>query len=376
MSNVLELAQALITQPSLTPEDADCQTIISEQLAKMGFNAQTLKFGEVTNLWATHGNGSPCLVFVGHTDVVPTGPLEQWSSPPFTPTIQNGYLYGRGAADMKSSIAAMIVACEKFIGQYPEHPGTIAFLITSDEEGVAQDGTKKVVEWLIAQNEKIDFCLVGEPTSEKELGDTIKNGRRGSLSAKLTFYGKQGHIAYPTLAENPIHAAMEILNKLVALKWDQGNTYFPPTHLQISNIHAGTGAANVIPGHLEVLFNLRYSTETNATEIKNTIQTLLDSYGVKYTLDWSPGSEPYFTEEGKLVEACKNAIQSVTGLKAQLSTSGGTSDGRFMAQLGCEIVELGPCNDTIHKINESVRVDDLPILANIYEQILDKTLNP
>jgi len=366
MSGVLDFAIELIRRASVTPDDQACQALIGARLQNIGFHCQSLPFADVQNLWAKRGAGSPNLVFAGHTDVVPSGPESAWLSPPFEPTIKDGYLYGRGAADMKSSIAAMVVACERFVADYPDHPGSLAFLITSDEEGIAVNGTKKVVEYLVERHETIEACLVGEPSSSENLGDIIKNGRRGSLSATLTVKGIQGHVAYPHLARNPIHLAAGFIQKITSQTWDQGNAHFPPTSFQISNIKAGTGANNVIPGELIVEFNFRYSTETNQETLMTTVEDLLKAEGLDYHITWSHSGAPFLTHPGKLTTAVSDAIRSVTGIATELSTAGGTSDGRFIATMGAQVVELGPCNATIHKVNECVKVQDIELLADIY----------
>jgi succinyl-diaminopimelate desuccinylase len=373
MSDTLKLAQQLIAQPSETPDDHGCQKILAERLGALGFEIEHLRYGEVDNLWARYGTEKPLLVFAGHTDVVPTGPLNQWTHDPFTPTIDKGQLYGRGAADMKSSIAAMICACEAII---PEHTlkGSIGFLITSDEEGPAVDGTIKVIELLESRNQKIDWCLIGEPSSTDHVGDVVKNGRRGSISGKLTVHGTQGHIAYPHLADNPVHRFAAPLNALVNEVWDNGNEFFPPTTFQISNIHAGTGASNVIPGDLEVTFNLRFSTELTADDIKQRTHALLDAHDLKYSLDWSLSGNPFLTPGGELVQAAQQAIKQVTGLDTELSTAGGTSDGRFIAPTGAQVLELGPINASIHKIDEHVDVVQLDELHEIYRHIITRLL--
>ena len=370
MSNTLDLAKALISIPSVTPDDLGCQKLIADYLQPLGFNIESLKFGEVDNLWARYGNEGPLFVFAGHTDVVPTGPAEQWSHPPFEPTIVGDTLYGRGSADMKSSIAAMMVACKAVIESGTKIKGSIGFLITSDEEGPAQDGTVRVIETLEARNEKIDWCLVGEPSSTNAVGDVIKNGRRGSIGGTLTIHGQQGHIAYPHLAENPIHLFSAALNDLVIEHWDEGNTFFPPTSFQISNINAGTGATNVIPGDLEVQFNLRFSTELKHTDIQTRIEAILNKHQLKYTLDWSLSGQAFLTPPGELVSAVKNAINSVCNIETELSTAGGTSDGRFIAPTGAQVVEVGPVNESIHKIDENINVNDLEKLTEIYKNIL------
>lgn len=370
MSNTLELAKALIAKASVTPDDAGCQAMLAERLKALGFVIEPLRFGEVDNLWARRGNQAPLFVFAGHTDVVPTGPETEWQSPPFTPAIKEGKLYGRGAADMKSSLAAMITACERFLMQHPDHAGSIGFLITSDEEGPAIDGTVKVIETLQQRNEQIDWCLVGEPSSTDKVGDVIKNGRRGSLNAKLTIQGMQGHVAYPYLAQNPVHQFAPAMQELASIEWDQGNDHFPPTTFQISNIRAGTGATNVIPGELEVLFNFRFSTEVTEEELRHRVEAILDKHGLDYHIEWSLSGQPFLTVEGELIDAVQSAIESVTGYATKLSTAGGTSDGRFIAPTGAQVVELGPINATIHKINECVDIAELDTLSEIYEQVL------
>lgn len=373
-SETLKLAQALIARPSVTPDDSGCQALLIERLSAIGFECETLQFGEVTNLWARHGNTSPLLAFAGHTDVVPTGPLDEWLSDPFQPEIRDGILYGRGAADMKSSIAAMVTACERFVKENGDYSGSIAFLITSDEEGPAVDGTVKVVETLEKRGEKIDWALVGEPSSTRKLGDVVKNGRRGSIGGRLTVKGIQGHVAYPQLADNPIHKTIPALNELCELEWDQGNNFFPATSFQVSNINAGTGATNVIPGQLSILFNLRYSTALNHKNIIQTVEAILNNHKLDYDIEWNHSGFPFLTAEGELVEAAQQSIRQVTGLETELSTAGGTSDGRFIAPTGAQVVELGPVNASIHQINEYVDVDDLDRLSNIYQGILERLL--
>ena len=383
MTATVRLAEALIARPSVTPVDEGCQALMAERLLAIGFECQTLVFGPadapVTNLWAIkrgrgHATGAPTLAFAGHTDVVPTGPLDQWSSPPFVPSYRDGYLYGRGAADMKTSLAAMVVASEEFVAQHPDHAGSIAFLITSDEEGPSVDGTVKVCEWLTAQGERLDACIVGEPTSVKQVGDMIKNGRRGSLSGKLRVQGIQGHIAYPHLARNPIHQAAPALAELAAIVWDQGNDHFPPTSWQMSNIHAGTGANNVIPGELVIDFNFRFSTESTPESLRTRLEDVLRQHGLSFHIDWTLGGRPFLTRRGPLVDAMAAAIQNVTGLETELSTTGGTSDGRFIAQICPQVVEFGPVNASIHKIDEHVAVADIEPLKNIYRQTLERLL--
>lgn len=369
-STTLALSQELISRPSVTPEDAGCQRILAQRLAAYGFVVEHLRYGEVDNLWAVFGTSGPLLVFAGHTDVVPTGPLADWHSPPFEPTVRNAVLYGRGAADMKGSIAAMVVACEKFIGAEPAFNGRVAFLITSDEEGPAVNGTVQVVDRLQQQGTSIDWCIVGEPSSAERVGDVVKNGRRGSLNARLHVHGTQGHVAYPQLADNPIHRVLPALHDLTSQQWDAGNDFFPPTSLQISNINAGTGAGNVIPGTLACDFNFRFSTAVTAAQLQQAVQSILDRHAIEYTIDWNLSGQPFLTAEGELLRATRAAIQRVTGASTTLSTDGGTSDGRFIAPTGTQVVELGPCNASIHKVNEHVNCADLDTLSAIYEQIL------
>jgi succinyl-diaminopimelate desuccinylase len=370
----LELLKELIACPSVTPHDAGCQDIISDRLKALGFDIEFMHFGEVTNLWARHGTQSPLMVFAGHTDVVPPGPLDAWDSDPFIPVERDDFLYGRGAADMKSGLAAMIIAAENFIRCNPSYSGSIAFLITSDEEGESINGTKKVIEKLSQRNEMIDYCIVGEANSEHLLGDQVRIGRRGSLGGKLTVFGKQGHVAYPHIAENPIHLIIPALQDLIATKWDQGNESFPPTTLQISNIHAGTGATNVIPGILEVTFNFRFSSAVTVDELQQRVITLLEKYNLNFDLKWSHSGNPFLTQRGKLIVAVQHAIKEITGLDPILSTTGGTSDGRFIAPTGAEVVEVGPCNTSIHQVNEHVRIADLAQLTDIYQCILGNIL--
>ncbi len=371
ISDTLKLASDLIARPSVTPDDAGCQELLIERLAAIGFNCETMVFGEVTNLWARRGDDGPVLAFAGHTDVVPPGPLQKWHSDPFEPEIRDGILYGRGASDMKSGIAAMVTACERFVDRHSDHWGSIALLITSDEEGVAANGTVKVIEALEARGEKIDWALIGEPSSQDRVGDICKNGRRGSIGAKLVIHGLQGHVAYPHKVDNPIHRAMPALHELARHQWDRGNEFFPPTSLQISNINAGTGAHNVVPGHAEVLFNLRYSTEIDAAQIKETTRAIFEKHQLDYDIDWSISGYPFLTSEGELVAAAQQAIEKNTGLVTRLLTTGGTSDGRFIAPTGAQVLELGPVNDSIHKINEHVDVAQLDTLSDIYQNILE-----
>lgn len=376
MSATLDLAIELISRPSITPKDEGCQRLLAERLAPLGFKAEHLRFDDVDNLWLRKGSSAPVFCFAGHTDVVPTGPLDAWTSPPFQPEIRDGLLYGRGAADMKGSIAAFTVACENFLQKHPQHQGSIAYLITSDEEGPSINGTVKVVEVLEQRQEKIDWCLVGEPSSSCCVGDVVKNGRRGSLNGILTVIGQQGHVAYPQLADNPIHRAAPALAELVSIEWDKGNEFFPPTSFQISNIKAGTGANNVIPGSMRVEFNFRFSTEQTEAGLRTQVEAIFNQYGFQYDLQWSLSGQPFLTERGALVDAGVQAIQAVNGLNTELSTSGGTSDGRFIAPTGAQVMELGPVNKTIHKINECVSIEDLDALTVIYEKILERLLLP
>jgi succinyl-diaminopimelate desuccinylase len=374
MTATLDLAKQLISIPSVTPDDMGCQKIIGERLSSIGFEIENLRFGAVDNLWARYGTRGPLFVFAGHTDVVPTGPVEQWSSDPFTPTISGDVMTARGTADMKSSIAAMVCACEQLLADKKALNGSIAFLITSDEEGPATDGTIKVIEHLERKNENIDWCLVGEPSSTETVGDVIKNGRRGSISGDLTIHGIQGHIAYPQLAKNPIHLFAGALHDLCDEKWDNGNEHFPPTSFQISNINGGTGATNVIPGELKVQFNLRFSTEITEQQIIQRIETILNSHQLDYTLDWSLSGLPFLTADGRLVDAARQAIKSVCGIDSELSTAGGTSDGRFIAPTGAQVVELGPVNESIHKIDENININELDRLTEIYLDILKRLM--
>lgn len=374
MSDTLKLTEELINRQSLTPEDGGCQKLIAERLEKLGFKATHLRFEDVDNLWITHGTSGPLFAFAGHTDVVPTGPLEDWNTDPFKAEIKDGYLFGRGAADMKGGIAAMLIAAERFVKEHPDHKGTIAFLITSDEEGPSINGTRKVIEYLNDNNIKIDWCVVGEPSSDKQLGDVIRIGRRGSLNAILTIKGIQGHVAFPELAENPIHRASAFLAEITSIEWDQGNDSFPATSFQISNINAGTGVENVIPGTVKLLFNFRFSTELTEDDLKTKVTVLLDKHGLNYDLQWKLSGNPFLTSTGKLVDATCEAIKSICGIETDCSTGGGTSDGRFIAPTGAEVIELGVSNDTIHKINECVKVDDLEKLSKIHENILERLL--
>lgn len=374
MSKTLALTQELISLSSVTPHDKGCQARLIELLTPLGFTCETIQSGDVTNLWARKGQTQPLLVFAGHTDVVPTGPLEQWQSHPFAPTQRDGRLYGRGAADMKTSIAAMVVACEEFVGAHPEHQGSIGFLITSDEEGPAVDGTVVVCEQLKQRGEQLDYCIVGEPTSAKQLGDMIKNGRRGTMSGKLTVKGIQGHIAYPQLAKNPIHLAAPALAQLVAEKWDDGNEYYLPTSWQMSNIHGGTGASNVIPGEVVIDFNFRFSTASTVEGLQQRVHAILDQHGFEYDLKWTVGGLPFLTPRGNLSTALSAAIKSETGIDTELSTTGGTSDGRFIARICPQVIEFGPPNDSIHKIDENVEIRYIDPLKNIYRRTLENLL--
>jgi succinyl-diaminopimelate desuccinylase len=374
MSPTLELACELIRCPSISPEDRGCLDVISARLAKLGFHNERLAYPPVDNLWATRGRGRPVLCFAGHTDVVPTGPRESWHTDPFEPVIQGGLLHGRGAADMKSGLAAMVTAAERFLARHPEHPGTLAFLLTSDEEGAAVDGTRRVIEVLESRGERIDWCVVGEPTSLATLGDTIKIGRRGSLSCQLTVHGVQGHIAYPQLADNPVHAFAPALAELVDRHWDAGNAYFQPTSFQVANIAAGTGAPNVIPGELRVRFNLRFSTEQTVESLQQAILEILDRHRVKYSLEWIIAGLPFLTQPGELTAAVSAAVNEVTGHEPAYSTTGGTSDGRFIAPTGAQVVELGVGNATIHKVNECARLADIEQLTLVYERVMEKLL--
>jgi succinyl-diaminopimelate desuccinylase len=376
MTPSLALAMDLVRRPSVTPEDAGCQPLLAGRLEALGFRTEPMRFGEVDNLWARHGSEGPLLCFAGHTDVVPTGPPADWTSPPFAPTVRDGCLYGRGAADMKGSLAAMVTACERFLSNHPRPRGSIAFLVTSDEEGPAVDGTVRVLETLAGRGERIDWCLVGEPTSLERLGDAVKNGRRGSLNGRLTVHGVQGHIAYPARSENPIHRFAPALAELCALEWDRGNAFFPPTTFQVSNIASGTGAENVIPGHLDTRFNFRFSTEVTASELQERVEAVLRRHGLRYELAWNLSGNPFLTPRGTLVEATRQAVREVAGVDPDVNTAGGTSDGRFIAPTGAEVVELGPLNATIHKVDECVGVEDLERLSAIYERLLERLLLP
>lgn len=370
----LALAEQLVACRSVTPDDAGCMTIIGERLQRIGFTCEFINRNGVTNLWARRGTANPVFCFAGHTDVVPTGPVESWQSAPFEPTLRDGFLFGRGAADMKGSLAAFVTATEDFVARNPGHSGSIAFLLTSDEEGDAIDGTVAITEALAARGETIDYCIVGEPTAVSRLGDTIKNGRRGSLTGKLTVKGIQGHIAYPHLAKNPIHLAAPAIAELAATVWDQGNEYFPPTTWQISNIHGGTGASNVIPGHVDIQFNFRFSTASTPESLKEAVDEILTRHGLDYTIAWTLGAKPFLTGKGELVDASLKAIREVAGIEAELSTTGGTSDGRFISDICPQVIEIGPVNATIHKIDECVDIAALQQLSTIYRRILDQLL--
>ena len=368
------LAEQLISQRSVTPADGQCQALLARRLEAIGFSCETVKSGDVTNLWAKRGSARPLVVFAGHTDVVPTGPIEQWGSDPFVPTERDGRLYGRGAADMKTSIAAFVVATEEFVAAHARHSGAIALLITSDEEGPATDGTVRVCDRLRERGEALDYCIVGEPTSVKTLGDMVKNGRRGSLSGRLTVIGVQGHVAYPHLARNPVHQAAPALAELCAIDWDRGNEFFPPTTWQVSNIHGGTGATNVIPGAIVVDFNFRYSTESTPEQLKERVVAVLDRYGLEYRLDWVLGGLPFLTARGRLCEAVSAAVHDELGIVPELSTTGGTSDGRFIAQICPEVIEFGPPNASIHKIDEHIELRFIDPLKNVYRRTLERLL--
>ena len=373
-SPVLSLLKNLVQRESVTPNDSGCQALLISRLEKLGFTCETMVFEDTTNLWARKGNKAPLFCFAGHTDVVPSGPEHLWKYPPFTPTVENGYLYGRGTADMKSGVAAFIVALEQFLETHDNHSGSIALLITSDEEGPFINGTTRVIDVLEARNEKIDYCIVGEPSSTSNVGDVIKNGRRGSLTADLTVIGKQGHVAYPHLVKNPIHSAMLALDELAKTEWDKGNQYFPSTSFQITNINSGTGASNIVPADLKVQFNFRYSTELTAQNITEKVEALLKSHNLNFNINWTYNGSPFITEPGSLTEAVALSIKEITNINTELSTSGGTSDARFIAPTGAQVVELGPCNATIHQINECINIKDVEILVEIYQRTLEKLL--
>ncbi len=375
MSEVLELACELISRPSVTPEDAGCQALVAERIARAGFAIEPLRYGEVDNLWASHGSGAPVLVLLGHTDVVPPGPREAWSSEPFEPVIRDGVLYGRGAADMKGSVAAFVVAAERFVADHPDHPGTLALLLTSDEEGDAIDGVRKVADTLRTRGQRIDWCITGEPSSTARLGDLLRVGRRGSLSATLVIKGVQGHVAYPHKARNPVHQAAAALAELVARQWDAGYDSFPPTSLQVSNIHAGTGANNVIPGELQVLFNLRYNPHWDAPRLEGEVAALLDRHGLEYELRWHRSGEPFHTPEGRLRAVARQVLAEFAGAPPEESTGGGTSDARFIAPLGAQCIEIGPVNASIHQVDEHVSVADLEALPELYRRLVERLLS-
>ena len=374
MSEVVNLAKELILRHSVTPDDAGCQALIAERLQRAGFACESLRFGAVDNLWATHGSGAPVLVLLGHTDVVPPGPREAWSSDPFVPTLRDGNLYGRGAADMKGSVAAFVVALERFAAAHPAHAGTIALLVTSDEEGDAVDGVRKVAQRFAERGQSIDWCITGEPSSKETLGDLLRVGRRGTLSATLTVHGVQGHVAYPEKARNPIHQALPALAELAARRWDAGYDSFPPTSLQISNMHAGTGANNVIPGELQVLFNLRFNPTWRAEQLEHECEAVLRAYGLEYTMQWHRGGEPFHTPEGPLRSAAREVLTRFSGSVPEESTGGGTSDARFVAPLGAQCVEIGPVNASIHKVDEHVSVADLERLPDLYLALMERLL--
>lgn len=374
VSPTIALAQDLMSRASVTPADKGCQELMIARLEAIGFTIERMRFGEVDNFWARRGTSAPVLAFAGHTDVVPSGPVDQWHTPPFEPTIKDGYLYGRGAADMKGSLAAWVVALEEFIAQHPNHRGSLALLITSDEEGPFVDGTMRVISTLEARGEKMDWCIVGEPSSTNTIGDVIKNGRRGSLTANITAKGIQGHVAYPHLVDNPIHKIAPVLAELAATRWDEGNNSFPPTSFQIANINGGTGASNVVPGHVDIMCNFRYSTELTADELTAKVEAMLAKHKIDYDIHWTYNGLPFLTESGALVDACRDAIKATTGTDTQLSTAGGTSDGRFIAPTGAQVVELGPCNGTIHKLNECVKVSDLEQLTQVYLGVLTRLM--
>ncbi|MDA7700654.1 succinyl-diaminopimelate desuccinylase [Methylophilaceae bacterium] len=376
MTKTLDLAKALIEKASITPNDMGCQELMIGCIKPLGFNVELMNYGNVQNFYARKGNTAPLIVFAGHTDVVPPGPIDQWKFDPFSPSEEEGLLYGRGSADMKSSLAAFIVAIQEFTNEYPNHDGSIGLLITADEEGIATDGTVKVVEALKARNEKIDYCVVGEPTSSMRFGDTVKNGRRGSLSAKLIVKGIQGHIAYPELIRNPIHEVAPVIDALVNTVWDEGNEYFPKTSWQISNINGGTGATNVVPGEVEILFNFRYSTSNTADTLKKRVESILEKHSLDYEISWNHSGNPYLTEKGMLVDKISDAIESVVSIKPSISTTGGTSDGRFISTVCDQVVEFGPINASIHKINEHVNIGDIELLKDIYKKTLKNILCP
>ncbi len=374
MSAVLEFTKELVARRSLTPDDAGCQELMAARFKKIGFTIEPMRFGDVDNFWARRGKSGPLLVFAGHTDVVPSGPVEQWSSGPFTPTLKDGRLYGRGTADMKGGLAAMTVAVEQFLAEHPNHKGSIAFLITSDEEGPSVDGTVKVMEALVKRGEKIDWCVLGEPSCLERFGDTLRNGRRGSLTGILKVHGIQGHVAYPERADNPIHRVVPALTELTTTRWDSGNEFFPPTSFQISNFNSGTGAGNVIPGDATVRFNFRYSSAVTKDELKQRVHAVMDKMKVRYEIDWRPMGDPFLTSPGELSAAMQEAVEKVTGIRPKLDTGGGTSDGRFIAPTGAQVIEFGPRNASIHKIDECVDVTELEQLVDIYQGVLQRLL--
>jgi len=373
-NETLELARALIRRRSVTPEDAGCQQLISERLVPLGFKAEEFRCNDVVNLWIRHGTAKPLVVLAGHTDVVPPGPIEKWHSDPFEPTERDGKLFGRGAADMKTSIAAFVTAAERFVAAHPSHEGSLALLVTSDEEGPSVDGTVRVVEALKARGETIDYCIVGEPSSVERLGDTVKNGRRGSLTGRLTVQGIQGHVAYPQRAKNPVHLSAPAIAEMAATEWDRGNEYFPPTTWQISNVHAGTGAQNIIPGHVTVDFNFRFSTASTPDMLKARVHEILDRHGLEYSIDWTLGGKPFLTPRGKLVDTLSGAIEKVTGVKPEINCTGGTSDGRFIIDICPEVAEFGPVNRSIHKVNEAVALEEIEPLAEVYRVAIEDLL--
>jgi succinyl-diaminopimelate desuccinylase len=375
MSAAADLTKALINRPSLTPDDAGCQQVIAERLTKTGFKIEHLHFGRVDNLWARYGTESPLLVFAGHTDVVPPGPEEEWQSEPFIPTIRDGYLYGRGAADMKAGLAAMVIAAEQALNMRPKLRGSLAFLITSDEEGPATDGTAKVLEFLAKRGEKIDWCILGEPSCLEVFGDTIRNGRRGSLTGLLRVHGVQGHVAYPERADNPIHRVLAVLAELCATEWDSGSEHFPPTSFQISNFQSGTGAGNVIPGHADIRFNFRYSNRVTAPELQQRVQAILEDADLRYNIEWRPMGEPFLTPPGHLSSVVQASVKKITSVHPRLDTGGGTSDGRFIAPSGAQVVEFGPLNASIHKIDECIALADIELLVQVYREIIDRLLS-
>jgi succinyl-diaminopimelate desuccinylase len=373
-NETLELAKALIARRSITPADEGCQKMIVDRLVPLGFKAETFQCGDVTNLWIRHGDARPLVVLAGHTDVVPSGPLDKWHSDPFVPTVRDGCLFGRGAADMKTSVAAFVTACERYVAAHPSHKGSVALLITSDEEGPSVDGTVKVVEEFKRRGERFDYCIVGEPSSAQVFGDTIKNGRRGSLTGRLIVQGVQGHVAYPHRVKNPIHLAAPALAEMATTEWDKGNAYFPPTSWQVSNIHAGTGAQNITPGSLQVDFNFRFSTESTPESLEARVKEILERHGLEYTIDWVVGGKPFLTQRGKLVETLSRVVEKVSGVKPEVNCTGGTSDGRFIFDICPEVAEFGPVNRSIHKVNEAVALEEIEPLAEVYRLALEELL--